>query len=284
MKKKLVESNARRLEAIERGERIVVGVNKFCETEPSPLATGAGAILTVPQEIEVEQITRLKAWRLARDHGQVVSALAELQAAAKEDRNIMPASINCAKAGVTTGEWGAALREVFGEYRAPTGVSGAPARSGQALEHVRADVERVSKKLGRRIKLLVGKPGLDGHSNGAEQIAVRARDAGMEVVYEGIRLTPAEIVNTALEEGVHIVGLSILSGSHLPLVKDVVARMREAGLNDVPVVVGGIIPPDDEKLLKAAGVAAVYTPKNYELSRIMADIVRIVDGCAHEPV
>jgi ethylmalonyl-CoA mutase len=284
MKQKLVESNARRLEAIERGERIVVGVNKFCETEPSPLATGAGAILTVPQEIEVEQITRLKAWRLARDHGQVVSALAELQAAAKEDRNIMPASINCAKAGVTTGEWGAALREVFGEYRAPTGVSGAPARSGQALEHVRADVERVSKKLGRRIKLLVGKPGLDGHSNGAEQIAVRARDAGMEVVYEGIRLTPAEIVNTALEEGVHIVGLSILSGSHLPLVKDVVARMREAGLNDVPVVVGGIIPPDDEKLLKAAGVAAVYTPKNYELSRIMADIVRIVDGCAHEPV
>jgi ethylmalonyl-CoA mutase len=280
MKQKLVESNARRLEAIERGEQVVIGVNKFVETEPSPLAGGTEAILTVPQEIETEQIARLQAWRESRDARAAAAALGALRAAAQEGRNVMPASIECAKAGATTGEWGAALREVFGEYRAPTGVSGAAAHPGEGLERVRAEVERVSRKLGRRIKFLVGKPGLDGHSNGAEQIAVRARDAGMEVVYEGIRLTPAEIVNAALEEGVHVVGLSILSGSHLPLVKDIVARMREAGLDDVPVVVGGIIPPEDERLLKAAGVAAVYTPKHFELNRIMADIVRIVDAGA----
>jgi ethylmalonyl-CoA mutase len=280
MKQKLVESNARRLAAIERGENVVVGVNKFIESEPSPLATGEGAILTVSEEVEAEQVGRLAAWRSARDGTTASAALEALRAAAQEGRNVMPASIACAKAGVTTGEWGQTLRQIFGEYRAPTGVSGAASHTGGGLEDVRADVERVSHKLGRRIKFLVGKPGLDGHSNGAEQIAVRARDAGMEVVYEGIRLTPAEIVNAALEEGVHVVGLSILSGSHVPLVKDVVARMAEAGLDDVPVVVGGIIPPDDETVLKAAGVAAVYTPKNYELNRIMADIVRIVDQSA----
>jgi (2R)-ethylmalonyl-CoA mutase len=200
-----------------------------------------------------------------------------LRAAAADGRNVMPDSIAAAKAGVTTGEWGAALREAFGEYRAPTGVSRAARNDSSGLDAVRSSVEAVSRKLGRRIKFLVGKPGLDGHSNGAEQIAVRARDAGMEVVYEGIRLTPAEIVNAALEEGVHVVGLSILSGSHVPLVKDVVARMRMAGLDDVPVIVGGIIPPEDAATLKAAGVAAVYTPKDYELNVIMADIVRIVD-------
>jgi ethylmalonyl-CoA mutase len=280
MKQKLVESNARRLEAVERGESVVVGVNKFIETESSPLATGEGAVLTVSQEVEAEQMGRLAAWRSARDPAAAAAALDALSAAAQEGRNVMPASIACAKAGVTTGEWGETLRRIFGEYRAPTGVSGTASQTGAGLEGVRADVERVSHKLGRRIKFLVGKPGLDGHSNGAEQIAVRARDAGMEVVYEGIRLTPAEIVNAALEEGVHVVGLSILSGSHVPLVKDVVARMAEAGLEDVPVVVGGIIPPDDETVLKAAGVAAVYTPKNYELNRIMADIVRIVDRSA----
>ena len=192
----------------------------------------------------------------------------------------MPASIECAKAGVTTGEWGAALREVFGEYRAPTGVAGAAAHAGEGLERVRAEVERVSRKLGRRIKFLVGKPGLDGHSNGAEQIAVRARDAGMDVIYEGIRLTPAEIVEAARKQGAHVVGLSILSGSHVPLVKDVVARMKTAGLDGVPVVVGGIIPPEDAQALQQAGVAAVYTPKDFELNRIMADIVRIVDRTA----
>jgi (2R)-ethylmalonyl-CoA mutase len=277
MKSKLVESNTARLESIERGEQIVVGVNKFIEAEPSPLSTGEGAILTVPHEVEAEQIERLNAWRATRDANAVAVALKELRAAAAEGRNVMPPSIAAAKAGVTTGEWGAALREAFGEYRAPTGVGRAARQDSGALDDVRTDVERVSQRLGRRIKFLVGKPGLDGHSNGAEQIAVRARDAGMEVVYEGIRLTPAEIVNAALEEGVHVVGLSILSGSHVPLVKDVVARMLEAGLEDVPVVVGGIIPPEDATTLRAAGVAAVYTPKDYELNRIMADVVRIVD-------
>jgi ethylmalonyl-CoA mutase len=205
------------------------------------------------------------------------AALSRLPPPPPETRNIMPASIVCAKAGVTTGEWGFALRESFGEYRAPTGVGRAPRNETVGLDDLRADVDRVSRKLGRRLKFVVGKPGLDGHSNGAEQIAARARDAGMDVVYEGIRLTPAEIVEAAREQRAHVVGLSILSGSHLPLVKDVVARMKSAGLDDVPVVVGGIIPPEDAQALQQAGVAAVYTPKDFELNRIMADIVRIVD-------
>ncbi|MEP9369198.1 protein meaA [Xanthobacter sp. VNH20] len=277
MKQALVESNTRRLENIERGEQVVVGVNRWTETEPSPLTTGEGSILTVPEHVEPEQIARLQAWRAARDPAAVEAALAGLRSAAQEGRNIMEPSIVCAKAGITTGEWGACLREVFGEYRAPTGVGRAARIDTKGLDEVRAGVEAVSAKLGRRIKFLVGKPGLDGHSNGAEQIAVRARDAGMEVVYEGIRLTPAEIVNAALEESVHVIGLSILSGSHVPLVRDVMDRLRAEGLTDVPVVVGGIIPPEDEAQLKAIGVAAVYTPKNFELNRIMADIVAIVD-------
>ncbi|MFG1427777.1 methylmalonyl-CoA mutase family protein [Roseixanthobacter glucoisosaccharinicivorans] len=277
MKQALVESNTRRLENIERGEQVVVGVNRWTETEPSPLTTGEGSILTVPEHVEPEQIARLQAWRAARDPAAVDAALAGLRSAAQEGRNIMEPSIICAKAGITTGEWGACLREVFGEYRAPTGVGRAARIDTQGLDEVRRSVEAVSAKLGRRIKFLVGKPGLDGHSNGAEQIAVRARDAGMEVVYEGIRLTPAEIVNAALEESVHVIGLSILSGSHVPLVRDVMDRLRAEGLTDVPVVVGGIIPPEDEAQLKAIGVAAVYTPKNFELNRIMADIVAIVD-------
>ncbi|MEZ0215311.1 MAG: methylmalonyl-CoA mutase family protein, partial [Xanthobacteraceae bacterium] len=282
MKQQLVESNTRRLEAIERGEQVVVGVNRWTDTEPSPLTTGEGAILTVDPEMEGEQVARLNAWRAERDAAAVEAALAELSAAASSGANIMPASIACAKAGVTTGEWGTALRALFGEYRAPTGVGRAARQEAGELDAVRADVEALSARLGRRLKFLVGKPGLDGHSNGAEQIAVRARDAGMEVVYEGIRLTPAEIVNAALEEGVHIVGLSILSGSHVPLVREVMERMRREGLDDVPVVVGGIIPPEDEVKLKAYGVAAVYTPKNYELNRIMADIVRVVAASAAE--
>ncbi len=277
MKSKLVEANTNRLEAIELGEQIVVGVNKFVESEPSPLTTGDGSILVVPHHVEADQIERLKAWRAQRDAKAVERALADLRAAAQEDRNIMEPSIAAAKAGVTTGEWGQVLRDVFGEFRAPTGVGRSARQSGGSLDPVRVEVERVSKKIGRRVKFLVGKPGLDGHSNGAEQIAVRARDAGMEVVYEGIRLTPAEIVNAALEEGVHVVGLSILSGSHVPLVRDVLARMKQEGIENVPVVVGGIIPPEDEKLLRAEGVAAVYTPKDYELNAIMADIVRIVE-------
>jgi (2R)-ethylmalonyl-CoA mutase len=280
MKAKLVESNTRRLEAIEAGEQIVVGVNKYVEAEPSPLTAGDGAIMVVPYHVEEEQVARLNEWRAARDDKAVKGALAALRAAAQENRNIMEPSIAAAKAGVTTGEWGMLLREVFGEYRAPTGVGRAARQVPGNLDEVRGEVERVSAKLGRRIKFMVGKPGLDGHSNGAEQIAVRARDAGMEVVYEGIRLTPAEIVNAALEEGVHCVGLSILSGSHVPLVRDVMARMREEGLDDVPVIVGGIIPPEDESVLRKEGVAAVYTPKNFELNTIMADIVRIVENGA----
>ncbi|MGA7326603.1 MAG: protein meaA [Rhodomicrobium sp.] len=278
MKQRLVESNAMRLRKIESGEQTVVGVNKFVETEPSPLAAGTdGGIQTVPEGVEREQIESLQAWRATRDHEAVRTALADLRSAAQEGRNIMVPSIACAKAGVTTGEWGDTLRGVFGEYRAPTGVSRASARSGESLGQLRAEVERISAKLGRRLKFLVGKPGLDGHSNGAEQIAVRARDCGMEVVYEGIRLTPAHIVNAALEESVHVVGLSILSGSHVPLVREIMDRMREAGLEEVPVAVGGIIPAEDEAVLKACGVSAIYTPKNFQLNEIMAGIIKLAD-------
>lgn len=279
MKQKLVESNTARLRNIELGEQVVVGVNRWTESEPSPLAQGAdGGILTVPEWVEKEQVERLQAWREQRDQSACDAALKDLKSAAEEGRNVMESSIACAKAGVTTGEWGGLLREVFGEYRAPTGVGKAANQDAGGLEEVRANVEQVSKALGRRIKFLVGKPGLDGHSNGAEQIAVRARDAGMEVVYEGIRLTPAQIVNAALEEGVHAVGLSILSGSHVPLVKDVLTRMEEAGIGDIPVVVGGIIPPEDAEILKTAGAAAVYTPKDFQMNDIMADIVKLIDA------
>lgn len=277
MKQKLVESNATRLAAIEAGEQIVVGVNKFAEGEDSPLTAGDGSILTVDPKAEAEQIERLKAWRDQRDTAKVEAALEELKSAAKEGRNIMEPSIAAAHAGVTTGEWGTALREIFGEYRAPTGVGGASsARHGDQLADVRVKVDALSEKMGRRVKILVGKPGLDGHSNGAEQIAVRARDAGMEVVYEGIRLTPAQIVNAALEEGVHVIGLSILSGSHIPLVTEVLERMKTAGIDDIPLVVGGIIPPEDEETMLKAGVARIYTPKDYEINTIMADIASLV--------
>jgi len=275
LKQQLVESNTTRLEAIECGEQIVVGVNKYLESEPSPLAGAADAILTVSEDAERGQIERLKAWRASRDNAAVATALKELKRAAAGGGNIMPASITCAKAGVTTGEWGWTLREAFGEYRAPTGVGRAMRNDVAGLDDIRADVDRISRKLGRRLTFLVGKPGLDGHSNGAEQIAVRARDAGMQVVYEGIRLTPEEIVDAARKEKAHVIGLSVLSGSHLPLVEDVVGRMKRAGL-DIPVVVGGIIPPEDAAELEKAGVAAVYTPKDFELNRIMADVVRIV--------
>ncbi len=276
MKQKLVESNTRRLEMIEAGASTVVGVNRFKETEPSPLTTGEGSILTVSPEVEAQAIERLKAWRAGRDEKAVAAALETLRSAAAEGRNVMEPSIAAAKAGVTTGEWGETLRGVFGEYRAPTGVGRAARDSGSDLGEVRTAVDAASAKLGRRLKFLVGKPGLDGHSNGAEQIAVRARDCGMEVVYEGIRLTPAQIVNAALEEGVHAVGLSILSGSHLALVGDVMERMKTVGLADIPVVVGGIIPPEDAAQLRDMGVAAVYTPKDFQITDIMADVVRIV--------
>ena len=280
LKQQLVESNSRRVEAIERGEQIVVGVNRFVETEASPLADAAGAVLTVSDEAEPGQIARLNAWRAARDGEAVAAALEALRKAARGGGNIMPASIACANAGVTTGEWGFALRAAFGEYRAPTGVGTAMRNDAEGLDDIRAEVDRVSKKLGRRLKFLVGKPGLDGHSNGAEQIAARARDAGMEVVYDGIRLTAEAIAAAAAEKRVHVVGLSILSGSHLPLVHEVIARMKEAGLDGVPVVVGGIIPPQDASALKDAGVAQVYTPKDFELNRIMSDLCRIVEEAA----
>jgi (2R)-ethylmalonyl-CoA mutase len=282
MKQRLVESNLKRLAAIEAGEQTVVGVNAFTEGEPSPLSGGEGAILTVDDSVEREQVERLNAWRAGRDGAAVTAALAELTAAAKEDRNVMPASIACAQAGVTTGEWTETLRTVFGEYRAPTGVARAIGVTDGRLEAARREVETVSRRLGRRIKILVGKPGLDGHSNGAEQIAVRARDCGMEVVYEGIRLTPDRIVNAALEESVHVVGLSILSGGHVSLVRDVLDGLARAGIADVPVVVGGIIPPADAELLIKAGVARVYTPKDFDLTQIMRDIVTVVDAAWKE--
>jgi len=279
MKERLVESNTKRLEAIERGEQTVVGVNRFTESEPSPLSTGAESILTVSHEVEDEQIARLRAWRESRDQIAVRHTLRALSRAAADGSNIMPVSIACAKAGVTTGEWGAALRQVFGEYRAPTGVARSVRNDAEGLDEIRERVNAASRRLGRRVKFLVGKPGLDGHSNGAEQIAARARDAGMEVVYQGIRLTPAEIVNAARDEKVHVVGLSILSGSHVPLVREVMEKLRAEGLN-VPVVVGGIIPPEDEALLKKAGVSAVFTPKDYELNRILGNLVEIVERAA----
>ena len=267
---------------IDAGRQAVIGVNKYVETEPSPLTAGEGDILTVDPAVEADQIERLMAWRGARDSAACEAALTNLRAAAQEGRNVMPASIEAAKAGVTTGEWGQVMREVFGEYRAPTGVGKAAAAPTDGLEAIRSDVEAVSNRLGRRIKFLVGKPGLDGHSNGAEQIAVRARDCGMEVVYEGIRLTPAQIVNAALEESVHVVGLSILSGSHMELMEDILTQMRAAGIGDIPVVVGGIIPDEDAAALRAKGVARVYTPKDFELNRIMADIISIVGEATRE--
>ena len=280
MKQRLVESNARRMAAIERGEQVVVGVNRYAESAPSPLLSGDEAGFLVPDaSAEEEQCRRLAAWRAARDDAKAAAALAALARAAAENTNIMAASIDCARAGITTGEWAEALRRVFGEYRAPTGIAqAAAARGADELGALRRRVGEVSVQLGRRLKMLVGKPGLDGHSSGAEQVALKARDAGFEVVYEGIRLTPAQIVNAALEEGVHVVGLSILSGSHVPLVSEVLRGMAAQGIGHVPVVVGGIIPPEDEAQLKRLGVARVYTPKDYDLTAIIGDIVELVAG------
>jgi ethylmalonyl-CoA mutase len=277
MKGELVRSNAERLRRIESGEQIVVGVNRFVETEPSPLVSGVDAgFLKVDSAAEEQQRSRLEAFRATRDGAAVKAALEDLRAAAQSADNIMPASIAAARAGVTTGEWTDVLREVFGEYRAPTGISGAVGTgTGDALAAARARVAQAERVVGRKLKLLVAKPGLDGHSNGAEQIAVRARDAGFEVVYEGIRLTPAQIVRAAVDEDVHVVGLSILSGSHAALVPEVVQGLRREGA-DVPVVVGGIIPADDAEQLRSAGVAAVYTPKDYEVTRIIGEIADLV--------
>ncbi len=277
MKGRLVESNADRLNRIEKNETIVVGVNKFQQGEPSPLMGEDGGIMVVDPAVEEEQIARLNEWRAGRDEAAVQAALAELRETTKAGGNVMPASIKAAKAGATTGEWAAEMRAAFGEYRGPTGVARGISNKTEGLDDIREAVDAVSDKLGRRLKFLVGKPGLDGHSNGAEQIAFRARDCGMDIEYEGIRLTPEEIVKAAQEDDVHVVGLSILSGSHIPLVEDVMNRMRSAGLGDIPVVVGGIIPDEDAQRLLGFGVAKVYTPKDFELNRIMMDIVTLVD-------
>src|SRR5579884_3077522 len=278
MKAALVESHRERWRRIEAAELTVVGMNRFTSTEPSPLTADAdGGILVVDPEVEAEQQRAVERWRQERDQAAVDRALDELaRVARQENENIMPATLEAARAGVTTGEWAQTLRDAFGEYRAPTGVGEAPALSSEEVAELREEVERVSEALGRRLKFLVGKPGLDGHSNGAEQIAVRARDAGMDVVYEGIRLTPLQIANSAAQEGVHVVGLSILSGSHRELIPSVLEAMREAGIEDVPVVVGGIIPRADAEELREMGVAAVYTPADWDLNRMMRDIVALV--------
>ncbi|HEX5609702.1 MAG TPA: methylmalonyl-CoA mutase family protein [Solirubrobacterales bacterium] len=278
MKARLVESHRERVARIERGEQKVIGQNSFTETEDSPLTAGAdGGILTPDPEVERERIAALEEWKAGRDEAAVTAALEELARVAGDDsENIMPATIAAAKAGATTGEWAAVLREAFGAYRAPTGVDGAaPPSDREQLEEVRAKVDEVSERIGHRIKILVGKPGLDGHSNGAEQVALRARDVGMEVIYQGIRLTPEEIATSALQEDVDVVGLSILSGSHLELIPEVVRLLRAEDV-DVPVVVGGIIPVADAERLREAGVAGVYTPKDFDVNRIMAEIVALV--------
>ncbi len=277
MKSRLVDSNAERLNRIERNETVVVGVNKFTTGEPSPLMSGDGGIMVVDPAVEEDQISRLNRWRASRDEAAVAKALTDLRKAAAEGQNVMAPSIAAAKAGVTTGEWAAQMRAVFGEYRGPTGVSRSVSNKTEGLDDIRAAVDAVSDKLGRRLKFLVGKPVLDGHSNGAEQIAFRARDCGMDIEYEGIRLTPDQIIASAREKEAHVIGLSILSGSHIPLVKDLMQKLQEANLAHIPVIVGGIIPDDDAERLLAMGVAKVYTPKDFELNSIMADIVTLAD-------
>ncbi|ANB35911.1 protein meaA [Rhodovulum sulfidophilum] len=276
MKSRLVESNSDRIGGVETGATVVVGVNAWTEGEPSPLTSGEDAIMVVDASVEADQIARLAAWRETRDGAAVEAALAALREAAATGRNIMPPSIEAARAGATTGEWGDVMRAVFGQYRGPTGVSKNPSNRTEGLDEIRAEVDALAARLGRRPKFLVGKPGLDGHSNGAEQIAARARDCGMDISYEGIRLTPSEIVAAARAEGVDIVGLSILSGSHIPLMESLMRLMKEEDLTHIPVVVGGIIPEEDARRLRAMGVAKVYTPKDFELNRIMFDVVALI--------
>ncbi|MGB2408473.1 MAG: methylmalonyl-CoA mutase family protein [Paracoccaceae bacterium] len=277
MKARLVDSNAERINKIENNQTVVVGVNKFTTGEASPLTAGDDEILVVDPAVEKQQVDRLNDWRASRDTAAVQSALKALRAAAQAGENIMPASIAAAKAGATTGEWAAQMRAVFGEYRGPTGVSRAVSNQTEGLEELRDAVDKISDRLGRRVKFLVGKPGLDGHSNGAEQIAFRARDCGMDIAYEGIRLTPEQIIASAIEQKPHVIGLSILSGSHLPLVADLMDKLAAAGLSDIPVIVGGIIPDSDADTLRSIGVAKVYTPKDFALNTIMMDIVELCD-------
>ncbi|MDP9436130.1 MAG: protein meaA [Actinomycetota bacterium] len=279
MKSALVASHAERRRRIEAGEEVVVGVNRFTTTEPNPLLADLdAAIMTVEPEVEQRAVEAVRAWRAGRDAAAVDEALRGLRDAAKTEVNLMATTLDCARAGVTTGEWAGALREVFGEYRAPTGISGAVAggEAGEQIAAVRDLVRRTGEELGVRLRLLVGKPGLDGHSNGAEQVAVRARDVGFEVVYQGIRLTAGQIVAAAVEEDVHVVGLSVLSGSHMEAVPAVLRGLQEAGAGDVPVVVGGIIPDGDAARLREQGVARVFTPKDFALTDVMREVVAVV--------
>ena len=277
MKSRLVESNTQRLNKIASKETTVIGVNKFTTGEPSPLTAGDGGIMTVDPAVEQDQVDRLNAWRSARDDASVATALRSLRAAARAGENIMPASIAAAKAGVTTGEWAAQMRLIYGEYRGPTGVAHGVSNQSEGLDEIRDAVDLVSQKLGRRLGFLMGKPGLDGHSNGAEQIAARARDCGMKIAYDGIRLTPEQLIASVQDHKPHVIGLSILSGSHMPLVEDMMKRLQLAQLDNIPVVVGGIIPQEDMMRLTAMGVAKIYTPKDFELNAIMMDIVSLAD-------
>jgi (2R)-ethylmalonyl-CoA mutase len=277
MKAQLVNSNADRLGGIEQGETVVVGVNRWTEAEPSPLVGADGGIMVVDPAMEQDQIDRLNAWRAERDDAVIKAALSDLRKAAVDGTNIMQPSIAAAKAGVTTGEWAGVMRDVFGQYRGPTGVSRSMSNKTEGLEEIRAAVDQVSDRLGRRLKFLMGKPGLDGHSNGAEQIAFRARDCGMDIDYAGIRLSPDEILEAVARENPHVIGLSILSGSHIPLVSDILSKLRASDHAGIPVIVGGIIPDEDSERLLAMGVAKVYTPKDFELNRIMIDIVAMAD-------
>ncbi len=281
MKSRLVESNAARIGRIESGDTTVVGVNKWQNAEPSPLTSGDEAIMVADKDAEADQISRLNAWKTDRDATAVSAALDKLRAVAQSGENIMPASIEAAKAGVTTGEWGDVIRAVFGQYRAPTGVSDNPSNQTDHLDDIRTKVSELANRLGRKPRVLVGKPGLDGHSNGAEQIASRLRDVGMEMRYDGIRLTPEEIVAAAQDQNADVIGLSILSGSHLPLVEELISRLAALDMGQVPVIVGGIIPEADAERLREMGVAKVYTPKDFELNLIMSDIVELVRVTAH---
>ena len=280
MKSRLVEANSERITRIENGETTIVGVNKWTEAEASPLTADDTSVMAADENAEADQIARLVKWKQARDESLVRFSLKSLRAAASSGENIMGPSIAAARAGVTTGEWGDVMRAVHGEYRAPTGVASAPSNKTENLDEIREAVNRVSDKLGRRLKLVIGKPGLDGHSNGAEQIAVRARDCGMDICYDGIRLTPTEIVKTLKSENPHVIGLSILSGSHIPLIEEFVSLMQSEGLSHIPLIVGGIIPEIDAKRLLKSGVSRVFTPKDFELNRIMETIVELADESA----
>ena len=277
MKSRLVESNTLRLQNIESKQTTVVGVNKYINTEESPLVSGDGGIMVVDPLVEKDQIDRLNKWRASRNQTSVENALNNLRKAALAGKNIMPASIEAAKAGATTGEWAQEMRNIYGEYRGPTGVAAGISNQTEGLDEIRSAVDAVSDKLGERLKFLIGKPGLDGHSNGAEQIASRARDCGMKIEYEGIRLTPQELVDTVKTSKAHVIGLSILSGSHIPLVQDMMTLLAEEGLMNIPVVVGGIIPEEDKSKLLQMGISKVYTPKDFEMNTIMMDIVNLAE-------